>query len=400
MIEIAREDTKNFTVPDSAEIGNVKHLASYNWVEKPSPTIAVPGSPSLWLPLNSPRRVAKDSGLVYINQNAARYPERPLEPLFRALFVSNPSFDIGSVDIVTDRNNLRKLLKFVDNASAGEDLDAFVIHVEHIQDTALLSRVERNNSKRIKPNEFVGYGHEFEKAQTRELIPGSTGHHRIVSYDLGGLNLIVRHETDAYEGEQSAPMPLDTAVQSSEDNLSAALESLSLFSERDSDGHDRADLVVLDGGRVVPIEQTLEIKTRVSLKPIELKDVAPQLWFSQTPKLVRAYHQSGRFQKTEVEDITEEIKAWEKSHQLLLRRLVGLLQEVRIVTKECGGKAIVSYDSAMEKLCISKKPELDMLPEDLHRKWTSPPSSTSTSPASEKVRRLKLNSMAINIVQH
>lgn len=344
------------------------------------------------------RRVAKDSGLVYINQNAARYPERPLEPLFRALFVSNPSFDVGSADIVTDRNNLRKLLKFVDDTATGEELDAFVIHVEHIQDTGLLSRVERNNSKRIKPNEFVGYGHEFEKAQTRELITGSTGHHRIVSYDLGGLNLIVRHETDAYEDEQSAPMSLDIAVKASEDNLADALESLSLSTERDSDGHDRADLVVLDGGRFVPIEQILEIKTRVSRKPIELEDVAPQLWFSQTPKLVRAYHQSGRFQKAEVEDVTEEIKAWEKSHQLLLRRLVGLIQEIRIVTKECGGKAIVSYDPTTEKLCISKKTELNMLPKDIRRKWASPRSSTSTSPASEKVSRLKSSSRAINIV--
>lgn len=398
MIKIARKDTKKFTIPDSAEIENVKHLASYNWVEKPSPTIVVPGSPSLWLPLNSSRRVAKDSGLVYINQNAARHPERPLEPLFRALFVSNPSFDIGFADIVTDRNNLRKLLKFMDDTVTGDDLDAFVIQVEHIHDTAMFLRVERSNSKHIKPTEFIGYGHEFEKAQTRELIPGSTGHHRIVAYDLGGLNLIVRHETDGYEDEEPEPMPLNTAVKASEDNLSSAFESLSLSSEKDTDGHGQAGLVVLNGGRAVPIEQTLEIKTRVSRKPIELEDVAPQLWLSQIPKLVRAYHQSGRFQKTEVEDVAEETKAWEKSHQPVLRRLVGLLQEVRIVTKECGGKATVTYDSTTEKLCISKKPELDMLPEDIRQRWTYARSTTSTSPQSEKVRRPKSNSEATNIL--
>jgi hypothetical protein len=60
--------------------------------------------------VDTPRQLKKDSGLVYVAQNAARHPESPLEPLFRALYIENPSFDISSVNIVSDRNDIRKLV--------------------------------------------------------------------------------------------------------------------------------------------------------------------------------------------------------------------------------------------------------------------------------------------------
>jgi hypothetical protein len=115
VFEISRLDLQELETPTSASITDVKHLSSYNWIEAPNagPTIAVPGSPSLWSAPEVSRRLKKDSGLVYIAQNAARHPESPLEPLFRALYITNPSFDIRSTDVVADRNNIRKLLSFI-----------------------------------------------------------------------------------------------------------------------------------------------------------------------------------------------------------------------------------------------------------------------------------------------
>jgi hypothetical protein len=57
-------------------------------------------------------------------------------------------------------------------------------------------------------------------------------------------------------------------------------------------------------GHSLPLNSTLEIQTRVLHKPISISDVAPQLWVSQTPKLVRAYHQLGTFPVPQVEDVT------------------------------------------------------------------------------------------------
>lgn len=41
--------------------------------------------------------------------------EEAYEPLFRALDICSPDFDMDSVDIVTDRINLRNLLRFCDS---------------------------------------------------------------------------------------------------------------------------------------------------------------------------------------------------------------------------------------------------------------------------------------------
>jgi len=91
LAEISRLDLPDLSTPPLASITDVKHLSSYNWIEAPTPTIAVLGSPPLWSALKAPRRLKKDSGLIYIAQNAARHPDSPLEPLFSALYIANPS---------------------------------------------------------------------------------------------------------------------------------------------------------------------------------------------------------------------------------------------------------------------------------------------------------------------
>lgn len=137
--EIFPHDLESST-PASAFITDVKHLASYNWIEASTPTIAVPGSPAKWSPPSGPRQVQRERGLVYVSQNDARHPESPLEPLFRALYIEQPTFDIHSVDVATDRNNIRKLLGFVDPSLSRDVALEFTISVEMAGQTAIFSR--------------------------------------------------------------------------------------------------------------------------------------------------------------------------------------------------------------------------------------------------------------------
>lgn len=188
----------------TASITDVKHLSSYNWIEAPKPTIAVPGSPALWSPPKTPQKVAKDSGLIYSAQNAVRHPDSPLEPLFRALNITNPSFDFQSVDLVTDRNNIRKLLSFINPSLSKNGLEPFTIKVEVIEDIAIFCRSEAEVSRFVGPHDFVGYGHEFEKAYTSDQISGSTGNHRIISHQFSDLKFVVRYETDGYIDDASS----------------------------------------------------------------------------------------------------------------------------------------------------------------------------------------------------
>jgi hypothetical protein len=373
---ISRRDLKDLNTPASASITEVQHLSSYNWIEaeKTTPTIAVPGSPDLWSPPSHSFRLEQDTGHVYIAQNAARHPESPLEPLFRALYVSHPNFDIASIDVVTDRNNIRKLLGLVNPKWVGNKREDFTIHVEVKNNTAIFCREETKTEEYIAPYEFRGYGHSFEKKCTGRQVSESTGHHRIISYRFGGLKIIVRHETDGYVGVASTQLSMQPASNPAPkvDDLSSVLDSLSLSSK--SIGSENtypasSKLVIQKEGQAVPLSSTLEIKTRVKHKPLALNDVVLQLWVSQTPKLVRAYHFKGVFEAPEVEDVADQVKTWEDQNQKDLRVLAGLIQKIRDIVKDSGGRAILKYDAQRDNLAFHKLGGKQMLPKELYAKW-------------------------------
>ncbi|KAI0516863.1 geranylgeranyl pyrophosphate synthetase [Xylaria bambusicola] len=379
MTEILRSGLQDLDFPATAIITDVKHLTSYNWIGAESPTIVVPGSPALWAPPGCPTQVSKDSGLVYINQNAAHHPISPLEPIFRALHTTQPAFDISSTDIVTDRNSLRKLLAFVQPGVEGDALQPFTIDIEIYKNTALFSRVEESNQETIPLGEFRGFGLEFEKAYTRQQIDGSTGHYRIVSYRFGDMSFIVRHKVDGYVGEnmKSGSSGLEEGPAN---DLSGVLGSLSLTSNPAmTSAHGTGSrLVVRREGQNVPLDRTLEIKTRAVHRPLNIQEAAPQLWISQTPKLVRAYHKGGRFQEPKVDDLTTAIQKWQADNQVQLGRLLGLIHRLIDVVKNYGNRATVSYVVDGDKLVISPSSGQKMLPESLYLQWEAKSPQLST----------------------
>jgi hypothetical protein len=371
-VKISRQDLQRLSTPSSAFITDVKPLSSYNWLEAPqeTPTIIVPGSPALWRPSASARKLKQDSGLIYIAQNAARHPDSPLEPLFRAVYTTNPSFDIRNIDVVTDRNNIRKLLSFVASASVGNVIEPFTIDVELAKNTAIFCRTETATYEILGPRDFRGFGHEFEKNYTSSQISGSTGHHRIISYRFGDMKFLLRHEVDGYVGRPTDPVTSANKALGADD-LSDILGSLSLQAADSAASTipSVSRLIIKKGGQEVPLEGTLEIKTRVVHKPIEIRDVAPQLWISQTPKLVRAYHVKGLFQPPTVEDVKVPIKSWEQNSQGELKLLAALIKRVVDAVRTCGGNAVLKYDQIEDVLVISRVNRTRMLPDDLYVKW-------------------------------
>lgn len=82
-------------------------------------------------------RLKPDTGSRYVDQNTDRYPWSPLEPLIRAVLELQPKFDLGMMDIVTDRRPFRRLFAFV--SGDGED---FEFGVESIGTTLLFARMK------------------------------------------------------------------------------------------------------------------------------------------------------------------------------------------------------------------------------------------------------------------
>lgn len=122
---------------------------------------------------------------------------------------------------------------------------------------------------------------------------------------------------------------------------------------------------------MLPLSSTIEVKTRVAHRILSFEDVVSQLWVSQTPKLVRAYHTKGLFAVPKVEDVAVQVKAWEDQNQKDLRMLAGLIGKIRDIVRESGGRARLRYDASGDNLVFHKVGGKQMLPEDLYAKWES-----------------------------
>ena len=374
--EITRSELIDESSPP-AQITNVQHLSSYNWIQSTSPTIAIPGIPSLWSPPATAQRIRKDSGLIYTYHDAAHHGESPLEPLFRSLYAENPSFDISSIDLVTDRNNIRKLLTFIaSNLERERRHGAFEIdiEVEPNTGTVLFCRVEAETALFIKKGVFQGYGQEFKRAYTRNEIKKSTGHHRVISYRFGGLNLLLRSEMDGYV-EPDLPAQSTSAGggyggSDTSDKLARPPRPRPQNrapppypASRDS------KLLIRKQGRVVPIASTLKIITGGD--NARLNKVIPRLWMSQTPNLVRAHYKDGVFEKPDVEAVSSAIALWEEENQEALKKLAVLIKKIIAVVKGNGKHFTISYEGG-DALVISKVDgESAMLPDDLYSKFES-----------------------------
>ncbi|RAK75232.1 uncharacterized protein BO72DRAFT_470272 [Aspergillus fijiensis CBS 313.89] len=331
-----------------ATISNVQHLASYNWIETPEPTIAVPGCPKRWTPPWRPGqyeiKVPKDPAEDSHSENAARHPASPMEPLFRALYLLQPDLDIRCVDLVTDRSNIRKLFSVINPNLDKRALATLTIHIERQGKTALLCCEEASTRERIPRTRFRGYGQEFEKATTTSCVAGSTSHYRVTSYDLGGLSCIVRYEADGYVEPRGGH------------DLSATLSTM-LVSLNISDFP-------------TPIPRHSSLSTSAPGRKVEMDKVLPQMWVSQTSLLVcGSYDKKDLFRECWLRHVGRELKEWEKNHQVDLKRLAALLKWIIASVPRSGQKATLDYDSRREELVISRAERPNMLPTDLYDKW-------------------------------
>ncbi|KAK3073402.1 hypothetical protein LTR53_005068 [Teratosphaeriaceae sp. CCFEE 6253] len=290
-----------------AAIGDCELLASFNWIGKEkAPTIMVPGLPPVWEPLSQPVQLREDDGEYFRDQNAARFPDHPMEPAVRALLAQRAAFETSDVDIVGCGSTLGSLSRFV----RGEH-KPFRFTVELVGDTVFFIRRENTPDERIVG--VRGYGHTFPDAYTKwhREVNGSESHQRLIRYSFAGLSCVVRFEGDGY------------------------LKHLADAADQDSELAELPELSALrmqKGGRTIPQQAIFDLKTRSVMRQGEdvLTEELPRLWISQIPNFVLAFHTRGMFHNEDisVRDVRKEIDAWEKKNQDALCRLGALLHKI------------------------------------------------------------------------
>ncbi|KAH9480395.1 hypothetical protein JR316_0006993 [Psilocybe cubensis] len=342
---------------EEIQVTDCSFIGSYSWLKGDSPAILVPGSPPLWQNRPVPYTIPPDTGVQYVDQNGFRMPKQILLPLIEAVNkVKKMEFDWSSVDFVTDRNNLRKITRWVGRG----DVRDFRIDLQLAGNkTVLMNRWEKRTRE-----VFSGrtYGFSFEKASTSHTpeCKDSVGHHRIIAYDLNGLKMVVRFEVDA-----AIPPPAKYPRRSisSIDELTASINKIALSRASSQSGK----LQIYEGGSQVSSTAVVELTTRsqnnIKLNGFDWKEAYPQLFFSQTAHHFLAIHNRGRFVDIQKRKLSsDELQAVQEDSQVELkkvRRALDLIKQVVIenglegrISLVCRGGEMKVYKRISDDSCL------------------------------------------------
>ncbi|UPX17246.1 uncharacterized protein EKO05_0007612 [Ascochyta rabiei] len=341
-------------------------LCSYNWLNDGS-AIIVPGGPPQWNPQPLPITLPQDTGRQFVDLNAFRIPRYPFEPAFRALSAMNTGAQLDDVDIILNRNSLRKLLDF----AAGRRQDPFRVDLNMVKNTLFISRKEKTAQRMIHGAANSGYGHSFETAFTKPQtgLNQSSSHHRVIRYKLGGLDCVVRFEVDAYYEEKHTQGP-STAAGVLIDDIVTSLTSLSFGQTQASEAPEGSTRVIMKGPPVRS-EKLAELKAH---KVARTSQAMPQLWFGRTHYLITGKHTEGTVHSISCNNIEEKFEDWETTNQQTLRKLVSLLKELKGIASTTKDRTaiVLCKEKGAPLTVFSTKQTITVLPTDITRRHWKP----------------------------
>lgn len=270
-----------------------------------------------WQPPSLPFQVQEDSVSAKKRDRNARAPEYPFEIVFRASEEMNPHLSFNDVDVVINRNSLRKLLDFC----GGQVMESFRFNLLLVKGTLFVERCESSADKLIYGSYHRGWGRSFEKACTN--FPSGTeagyAHHRVLCYPIGKLRCAVRFEVDAcYTGERDQHIDIATRIGDASEPAA----------------HDETKNPVMPQITAAEIKSTQTPKSR--------NKYLAQLWFGRTPWLLTGRHTAGLFDSVDVFDASSRFSQWETANQEKLRKLATVLEQLHCAVKANSGRNCIA----------------------------------------------------------
>lgn len=166
-----------------------------------------------------------------------------------------------------------------------------------VHNTSFLCWREKSLIRNIRS----GHGHTFKmpfkKDQLHEKMAST--HHTVQQWNLGNLNLVVRHEVDAYyQSPSNSTLVYPTSAQ-------LRYQGAQILTK-----HNKPTSIFLRG-KEIESHKIAEIKTsRVGGDPSilhkDLPNFMQQLWFGRTPWLIHGQHEDGTFKSVEPIDAARE----------------------------------------------------------------------------------------------
>ncbi|KAK0197780.1 hypothetical protein F5146DRAFT_57683 [Armillaria mellea] len=296
------------------EITNTRYLGSYSWLRGKKPAILVPGSPRIWTQRPTPFTLPRDSGYQACDPNGFRLPPYPLLPIFIAV----DAFDWASADVVADNHSLLCFMAFANCQRRDFRMDLQLAGSK----TILCTRWEPRVLMNANPD---GYGRNFEHMQTRPA-PGcehAASHHRVITYDLAGMKMVVRAEVDA-----CLPDPNGKAAHVQEVSQSTLVE--------------------------------LTTKRKAKNQRWSYKHM--QMCLSRTPNLIYGVHQNGVFTEVVKKENQDSVNDHRESKLRLLRRTLEEVQQL-VIHSGLRGRLTLVYEDMVMKV-YQRNLENSLLPEE------------------------------------
>ncbi|GJJ10487.1 hypothetical protein Clacol_004713 [Clathrus columnatus] len=277
---------------------------------------------------------------------------------------------MADMDFITDRNGIRKLYRWVNQASWGINpigqAQIFRIDVELVGRTILLQRWEAESTQLGGP----GYEKNFQKRATSQS-PGcenGTGHHRIVTFTFGGKKFLMRCTTDAclpFKEEEDQD-PLDKLTKNFN---SMNLQQRPISKVRKIATYKGGFLSVQTVGKLVPQESIIELKTKGEIvNPVCYDDLYVQLLFAQISNIYTGRHKRGEFytvEKTSMDAIKEKAGDTMDDRLKLLKKLLDEIQRVVLENIEDGGSLSIVVAGNGTLKVLKREGKNGLLPENI-----------------------------------
>lgn len=316
-------------------------VGTYQWTGRGG--MMVPGfPPTLKKPLPTPNDIGKvDSDTEnFVNENNYWRPSRPWEAVKQSIETLRSVRENGEVDeasefnwddfdFVTDRNNLRKLISFLED-NADKDYKIYVDYAPHLGSRlCIFTRVEAKDV-----DVSIGYGHNFEHALTSKEKEGS-GFYRLLKFKLGSLSLLVRTETDAVE--------IDEMPESEKK------------SEQDTHGKYEQGIIRSGNWELVKKAPAVEIKSKSMFKSqyFDWDKVCIQMLIGGVPKMVVGWMMPGGQGVDSLEEYTQlQVMQHARPMEPLFGKLAALLTKIQTFATSRQGSFVITYTKASQTLTM------------------------------------------------
>lgn len=331
------------------------------------------GKPPRWSPPKEQQPLKEDdpNGTYYRDPNAAAFPQHPIEPAVVCIIKTHQQPLSPGLQLVACASTLGNLLRFAQRSSD----KPFRFLVEVIGDVVHFVRREKTPTAQIFG--VRGFGHTFPEANTtwEADVAGSKSHQRILRYKLGGIDTMIRFEVDGYlpVTDDSPVSDRGSGSSGSDDDVEIMLDRLKVALQPKTSIDAPVDLVVRQGGEIIPHDRAFDLKTRghYAVKHEIVNQELPRLWLRQMEHFIVAFHKKHVFEDITVNNIKKKVNQWERREQALLGSTLELLRAImdQVRAQKDGRLEVVYTGEGPLELRTQLADAGDMLSEKTREEW-------------------------------